>query len=151
MRGMRWLVSLSVLGVALVVGELSASADTCWVSTTPVAFGNYNAVSTTDLATTGSVHYWCLGPGTITVYLSKGIAGNNNPRQMAFGANRLNYNLYLDASHTQVWGDPTPYCYRTIDPNLWADVTVTIYGLIPQGQDVAAGNYTDNITATINF
>ena len=152
MRGIRWLVSLSVVGAALVVGGRSASAATCWCSTTPLAFGNYNAVAPTDLATTGTVHYWCSGNvGTRTVYLSKGVAGSNTPRKMAFGTNRLNYNLYLDAAHTQIWGDPTPYFYRVNTTDNWPDVTLTIYGLIPQGQDIAAGNYTDNITATINF
>ena len=152
MRGITWLASLSVLSATLVIGGRSASAATCWCSTTPLAFGNYNAVATTDLATTGTVHYWCSGWATTrTVYLSKGIAGSNNPRQMAFGSNRLSYNLYMDAAHSQIWGDPNPYFYRVNTTDLWADVTLTIYGLIPQGQDVAAGNYTDNITVTINF
>ena len=152
MRVIRWLVSLSVLGVALVIGERSASAAACWISTTPVAFGSYNAVNSTDLPSTGSVHYWCSGyVGTRTVYLSRGLAPSNNPRQMAFGTNRLSYNLYLDAAHSQIWGDPNPYSYRVNTTANSPDVTLTIYGLIPQGQDVAAGNYTDNITATINF
>ncbi len=152
MRGIRWLLSLSVAGAALVIGGHSASAAGCWISTTPVAFGSYNAVNSTDLASTGTVHYWCSGQVyTRTVYLSKGVAGSNTPRQMAFGGNRLSYNLYLDAAHSQVWGDPNPYSYRvTVSANN-PDVTLTIYGLIPQGQDVPAGNYTDNITATINF
>ena len=152
MSVIRWLVSLFVLGAMLVLVGSSALAGTCWCSTTPLAFGNYNAVAPTDLATTGTVHYWCDTVTTRTVYLSKGVAGSNTPtRKMAFGANRLNYNLYMDAAHTRIWGDPTPYSYMNNTPATWPDVTLTIYGLIPQGQDVAAGNYTDNITVTINF
>jgi len=152
MRDIRWLVSLSVLGAALVIGGSSATAAACWISTTPLAFGNYNAVATTDLATTGTVHYWCSGNvGTRTVYLSKGVAGSNTPRQMSFGANRLSYNLYMDAAHSQIWGDPNPYSYKVTTSANNPDVTLTIYGLIPKGQDIAAGNYTDNITVTINF
>ena len=152
MRGIRWLVSLSVLGAALVVGGRSASAAACWVSTTPVAFGSYNAVSGTALASTGTVHYWCSGNvGTRSVYLSRGLAPSNNPRQMAHGTDRLNYNLYMDAAHSQIWGDPTPYSYRVTTSANNPDVNLIIYGLIPVGQDVPAGSYADNITVTINF
>jgi spore coat protein U-like protein len=59
----------------------------------------------------------------------------------------------MDAAHAQVWGDPTPNYYRHVywlfNPN--PDVTLTVYGLIPALQDVAAGSYADNVIATDNF
>ena len=140
MRGVRWVVSLAVLGAALSFCEPVAVAQAflgCTISTTSVSFGTYDVFNAVSLP-------------SIQVTLSKGLyAPNNNPRQMASGANRLNYNLYLDAAHTQIWGDPNPNHY---DNSGWfLTGSVTIYGLIPAGQDVAAGIYSDNITATINF
>ncbi len=49
MRGVRWLVSLLVLGAALVIGGRPASAQ-CWISATTVSFGHYDGVTTTDAA-----------------------------------------------------------------------------------------------------
>jgi spore coat protein U-like protein len=154
MRGIRSLVSLGVLGTALFLGEGSTKAQaTCTISTTSVAFGIYDVFTTTDLASTGSVTYYCRHrPANITVWLGKGLYGlTNNPRQMASGTNRLNYNLFLDANHTQIWGDPSPYRYGPITPPNRTYVTLTVYGLIPAGQDVPAGTYTDSATVTINF
>jgi hypothetical protein len=73
MSGIRWLVSLFCSGRS--TGhrwELGVGANLL-DQHDPAAFGNYNAVATTDLATTGTVHYWCSGNVvTRTVYLSKG-------------------------------------------------------------------------------
>lgn len=153
MRGMRWLLPLGILSAALFLSEGSASAQTCTITATSVSFGTYDVFSTTDLASTGSVTYYCRRRATnIAVWLSRGLyAPNNNPRQMASGTNRLNYNLFLDSNHTQIWGDPSPYRYGPITPPNRTYVTVTVYGLIPNGQDVPGGTYTDSVTVTINF
>ena len=153
MSGVRWLVSLFILGATLVIGGRSTSAQTCSITTTPVSFGIYDVFSLTDLASTGSVHYQCtwLVLRQRTVYLSKGSAPSNNPRQMVSGANRLNYNLYLDAGHTQIWGDPNPYSFSETGWDFFQNVTLTIYGSIPAGQDVPTGSYSDAIIATVNF
>jgi spore coat protein U-like protein len=97
------------------------------------------------------VTYWCSFAWTVSIYLGKGTAGTNTPnRQMASGANRLSYNLYLDAAHTQTWGDPSPSSFAT--NFVWfSGATLTVYGLVPPLQDVATGSYSDNVTATINF
>jgi spore coat protein U-like protein len=153
MKGVRWLVSLAVLGAALLAGGGSASAQSCSITATAMSFGSYNVFSSTDLPSTSTVTYNCtnLFLDTVTVYLSKGSASSNNPRQMVSGANRLNYNLYMDAAHTHIWGDPNPNSYSRF--YLWSspNVTLTVYGLIPALQDVAVGSYLDNVTATINF
>ena len=152
MRGLRWLVSLSVLGAALVIGGRSASAQGCSITTTPVTFGVYDVFSTTALTSTGSVNYRCYGwEHKRTVYLSRGSALSNNPRQMTRGAYRLDYNLYLDAARTQIWGDPNPYSFSDTGWDWYPNETLTIYASIPAGQDVPAGAYTDAIVATLNF
>lgn len=152
MRGVRWLVSISVLAAAMLVGGRSASAQSCSISTTSISFGVYNVFNTTPLTSTGTVTYRCQWLiGARTVYLSKGSAPSNNPRRMSNGANRLNYNLYLDAGRNQIWGDPNPYSHSASGWVWMPNVTLTIYAAIPAGQDVPAGTYSDAVTATLNF
>jgi len=66
--------------------------------------------------------------------------------------NRLNYNLFLDAGLTQIWGDGTggTSFYSATALN-GVRVTVTVFGSIPAGQETRVGTYTDAIRATINF
>jgi spore coat protein U-like protein len=66
---------------------------------------------------------------------------------------RLDYNLFLDANRTTIWGDGTGGSSRSgpIMPPLLTQVTVTVYTRIPARQNVRVGHYTDSITATINF
>jgi spore coat protein U-like protein len=152
MRFRRWLIALVVFGAACFAGAGRAQAQWgCTISTTPVSFGSYNVFDSVAKASTGSVTYWCSWAWTISIYLGKGTAGTNTPnRQMASGANRLSYNLYLDAAHTQTWGDPSPSSFAT--NFVWfSGATLTVYGLIPPLQDVAIGSYSDSVTATINF
>lgn len=140
------------LGSLFVIAPPALGAN-CTVSTTGVSFGTYNVFATSPLDSTGSVTYNCGGNASIIVTLSKGGAATYNPRRMLKGGEVLNYNLYLDASRTTIWGDGTGgtqiYSNPSVPNN--ASITVTIYGRIPAGQDVSAGSYSDTITATINF
>jgi spore coat protein U-like protein len=152
MRVVRWLFCFALIAGALVAGERPASAQNCSVSTTSISFGVYDVFSTVPLASTGSLTLRCMFASTAAVWLGKGNAMTNNPRQMASGVNRLSYNLYVDANHTAIWGDPNPN-HRDVAVSWWWwwPTTVTVYGLIPAGQDVPAGSYTDTVTVTINF
>jgi len=118
-----------------------------------MGFGTYNVFNVAPLDSTSTVTFRCAKEKNIQISLSNGGAPTFNPRQMLSGAERLNYNLYLDAARTSVWGDGTggTTMYSNANPRNNTDVTVTIYGRIPPGQDVPAGIYTNTITATINW
>jgi spore coat protein U-like protein len=152
MRGLRWLVSLSVLSAALVVGGRSASAQNCTITLTTVPFGIYDVFSSAPLHSTGSLTYHCSGGvATITIWMSKGSGTTNNPRQMVGGTDRLNYYLCQDASCNTLWGDKVyPSDFGPIAPGN-GNVTLPIYGVIPAGQDVSAGIYTDTVLVVLNF
>jgi spore coat protein U-like protein len=66
------------------------------------------------------------------------------------GANTLTYNIYTSASRSIVWGDghggsSSQTAYKN------STTTLSLFGQIPAGQDVATGTYTDNLDATVNF
>lgn len=154
MRRMRFFVAFAVMAGAAVFASSRADAQwggTCSISTTPISFGVYNVFSTSNLVSTGTISYTCRGfAWTVSIYLSKGLAPSNNPRQMVSGSQRINYNLYMDAAHTQIWGDPNPSSYNRFW--VWNDGdTLNVYGLVPAGQDVPVGTYNDWVVATINF
>ncbi|HEX3464570.1 MAG TPA: spore coat U domain-containing protein [Candidatus Elarobacter sp.] len=63
----------------------------------------------------------------------------------------LNYNIYLDAAHATVWGDGTSGTGVESHAQTSGTFALTLYGLIPGGQSVAAGSYSDTVTATLTF
>jgi len=134
-------------------GEGRAATISCTISAVGVNFGAYDVFSASPNDSTGSVTYSCTSikpSDRIMIDLSRGSAPTFSPRQMKKSGEILGYNLYLDAAHTQIWGDNTGGTTRVnIKPDPTA--TITIYGRIPAGNDVSAGSYTDTVIATINF
>jgi spore coat protein U-like protein len=153
MGGTTAIARLLMGAMAVLFCTVRAEAATCSITTTPVAFGTYDVFSGVATDTTGSVSFTCQGNASVVILLSKGSSSTFNPRKMnGPSADTLNYNLYLDAARSTVWGDGTGSSTYTnaSAPNNMA-VVVTIYGRISAGQDVSAGTYTDTVTATINF
>ena len=88
------------------------------------------------------------------ITIDRGTANSFRPRQMEFGRSRLDYNLYLDAAGTTIWGDGTggTSVYMNQNPPQDANVDVTIYGRIPALQrSVRVGAYSDTLTVQIQF
>jgi spore coat protein U-like protein len=85
--------------------------------------------------------------------MTKGQSMTFLPRELQKGPERLAYNLYRDAARTTVWGDFTGGTSAPTDvsPPKKEDVSITVYGRIPPGQDISAGSYTDSVTVVLNF
>ena len=65
---------------------------------------------------------------------------------MAKGPATLAYNLYVDASHTRVWGDGTGNTQTQTGMG-----NLVIYGRIPGQQNVPAGLYTDRVMVIVEW
>jgi spore coat protein U-like protein len=156
-------VARGVAVLLVLAGSDARAALDCSVTTPGLAFGNYDASlpSPTDIAANLTVN--CtrvfLDPWNVsyTLALSRGTSGSYAPRQMSSGPSRLNYNLFRDASRSQVWGDGTAstgVVNGTMRFNLFQfsnSASHTAYGRIPAGQGANPGNYADNIVVTITF
>lgn len=147
---------------ALLVAALLAPASAgaaCNVSATGVAFGIYNPASATPAAATGAVTLTCgllSGLGVASQFaLGVGGGGSYSARRMASGGGTLQYQLYLDAARTQIWGDGSGGTSVNSDLSLVAvlggSVSFQVYGLIPARQSVAPGAYVDVIVVTVTY
>jgi spore coat protein U-like protein len=156
---------------ALMLGGLMCcsqgwAAVSCSVSVpTPVAFGQYDVYGPTSVDATGVAQVTCtrLSPPNQSVSyslaLSRGLSATYLPsRQMASGANRISYNLNIDAARLQIWGDGTggsnivTGATARLTRRVPSDsVAHNIYGRIPAGQDVGVGAYSDTITLTVTY
>jgi spore coat protein U domain-containing protein, fimbrial subunit CupE1/2/3/6 len=143
--------------IALTFGTLYASdahAQACTISATSVNFGTYNVFNGSDTDSTGTVTYRCNGSArNITIGLTQGASASFNQRQMQKGSESLTYNLFTDASRTNIWGDGTggTAVHSNGNPPNNTNVNLTVYGRVTAGQDVSAGSFSDTVTAVINF
>lgn len=147
----------TVFGLALgcLVLTVSPVRAACQVnSVSALAFGSYNVLSPTSTTTTGSFNVRNCNTGART-YTATFSAGNGTlaARALRSGVNTLGYNIYKDAAYTQILGSGSGGTATIVNTNSGSGTgpTHTLYGLIPAGQDVPAGSYTDTLTITLTF
>lgn len=160
---LRWLLTL----LAGLLGCASAQAQSCSVSATPLAFGNYSspggarADSSAAVLVTCTPQYLLLAcKSSYTLSLSVGDHASGSQRQLAAGTGRLAYGLFSDTLRQQAWGDggaSGPTTGGTITTSLLSLVCLpgnkshTIYGRIPANQSVPAGSYSDSVVLTVTY
>ena len=145
------LTGISILLIAL--PSTSFAATRCTISSiNSVDFGTYDVFSIfSNNNGIGSISIDCQGGGSnLLVTLSSGQSKTYVSRVMRSGGNSLGYNLYTSAARNVVWGDGTGGS-STMMVYKNSSTTLSVFGQIPAGQDVAVGTYTDNITTIINF
>jgi spore coat protein U-like protein len=150
--GQEW-ATLALVVLLLGLGlPLSALASCQFTSVSDVNFGAYNVFARSpNNDGVGSLRIKCQGGGrNATVMLSSGQSQSFTPRTLRSGAYSLNYNLYTSASRTMVWGDGSAGT-STMAAGKNASTVLDVFGSIPEGQDPAVGNYSDNIVVTVNF
>lgn len=153
MSGTR-IILVCVAALVMFSASEAHAAPACTISATSVNFGSYNVFAGSSTDSSGTVTINCNGSAhNVTVTLSQGASSSFNPRTMTNGGETLTYNLYRDASRTQIWGDGTggTSTYTNANPANNTDIVLTVYGRVPPSQDVSAGTYSDTVAAVINF
>ncbi|HVV67931.1 MAG TPA: spore coat U domain-containing protein [Gammaproteobacteria bacterium] len=149
----------------------------CTISTTPVAFGNYDPIvanATNPLEATGTVVVTCTKNTPVTnlwVSLGQGLHFSTNTTHMqgATSSDLLSYTLYQPPSNTAgaacaspfssrpIWGNGTPgpgtygNALALTSPLSKTARTYNVCGSIPGGQDMSVDSYSDTVVATVNF
>jgi len=76
--------------------------------------------------------------------------GDMNARKMVKGTGAVSYQLYRDATRTQVWGN-------TVGTNTVAGTgngnvqPLTVYGSVPPQTTQSAGTYNDTVIVTVTY
>lgn len=152
----RALIALALLLSLPLPGAAQIINNRCdFNGSTQLAFGPYDVLSIFPHDVNGEVSFTCKGNDfTATVFLSHGSAGNADVRSMQqiSGPSVLDYNVYIDPGHTQIWtdggfgGSPVIVIARRNQR-----VDLPFYGRIPALQDVNSGFYADVLFVTIQF
>ncbi len=144
----------------LSIFETDEALSGCAINISEIGFGNYNAFSMTSVDTTCFVTLSCTSdvPRATLSMGPSAVSNSFNPRQMRRpgGSDLLNYNIYVDAAKTSIFGSGKTgtsdiVLHRPPGPPAAWNRTVTIYGSIPPGQDVSVGSYSDTLTITIDW
>jgi spore coat protein U-like protein len=122
----------------------------CIVTATALPFGNYTGAVVNASST---VTVTCTSGTTYTVGLNQGLTtgATVTTRQMGITqpAGGLNYSL-LTTSYTGAnWGNTSGSWVSGTGNG--AAQALTVYGVLPAGQYVPPGSYTDTITATVTY
>lgn len=151
----RWLGALVMATV--VAGGGTGRAMTCAIeSIDPLVFGAYDGLLRYVVDALGGVTFTCQSVDTfdqIVVDISRGSSTSWSARTMHAGARVLEYQLYLDAARSTVWGDGTGGTshFGPYHPSADTPTSVPIYGRIPAGQNAGAGSYSDTVVVTLSY
>lgn len=132
----------------------------CTVAAATLNFGQYDPSTGTNLAVNQNISVTCTKGTPFTVAMNAGLPANGGSfaaRVMKeSGGNTLNYNLYLNAGLTTVWGDGTGT--TSVSPSqtgtgLGTPVSLTVYGNIPYQPNAVptATTYSDSVTMTVSY
>ena len=137
-------------------------ANTCTVSSTGVAFGSYTNALVTN--TTNNIVVTCnKGVAIASFFIGDGANPSGTQKQMAFGAERLAYNIDVPTgaalstcpvAGTNSWNGTTGPAGATLTALFATTVgakNVAICASIPAAQFPAGGAYADTITMTLTY
>jgi spore coat protein U-like protein len=131
----------------------SVSNDCAITTNNTLAFGSYDPIAanaTNDLSGSTTFSVACTKGASVTLSLGAGGNGGtytNATRAMSSNSNLLAYELYTTNSNSTVWNSTNTVAYN----GTGSSGTETIYGVIPHGQVVPAGAYTDSIVVTASY
>lgn len=128
----------------------------CRVDIQPMAFGLYDpllAHASAPLHAQAEMSLLCTRNVPANIELDQGSYGTSvRARLLGLGTGRLGYGLFVDATRSRVWGIGSDALVLNGNEREGSDpLTLTIYGVIPPAQEVMAGDYTDIVTARVNF
>ncbi|MBV9653577.1 MAG: spore coat protein U domain-containing protein [Acetobacteraceae bacterium] len=148
-----------VMALAAALAARPAWAQTCSVSSSGASFGTYDTLAAGSTDTAGTVTVTCMSAATVnvsySVQLGTGQSGNSLARIMTSNAASLAYQLYVDALHSQIWGDGTGGTATISDSYVLPGTTTrknyNLYGSMPARQRVKAGSYSDSVLITVIY
>ncbi|EKS68482.1 MULTISPECIES: spore coat U domain-containing protein [Caballeronia] len=129
-------------------------ANNCNISATPMAFGTQSSFQE-PLEATSRITATCTSGASYNIALNGGTSdgGAITGRKLTRvgGTETIDYQLYIDPSHTVPWGDGTSGTVMGNGVGTGVAYTFTVYGQVPAQSAPRPGPYRDTITAFIIF
>jgi spore coat protein U-like protein len=129
-------------------------SENCTISNVnDLALGSYDPIganNSADLATgQATFDLTCTLGATPTIAISMGQHEDSGQRRAMQGSDFLSYNLYSDSNRSSAWDTA-----NTVDGT--GDVTgnahtYTVYAVVPGGQNVPSGSYSDTVSIDVTF
>lgn len=124
-------------------------SSACSVTAQPLDFGTTNSFAA-NIDTSSATTVKCTPTAPYTVFVSYGAnAGATTQRKLlsTTSSATVNYDIYSDSSRTAAWS-PTAGKTGVGDGT---EQAMTLYGRVPVQTAVAAGDYKDTVTVTVNY
>jgi spore coat protein U-like protein len=149
----RWVVTKIILAAIFLFPAQTASC--CVVTVTLASFGNYDMFEFTPSDTVVEIRITCAPGVPYNIKLDSGLNSTENyhPRRMraSEGNATLNYNLYMDAARTKVWGDGIVNTFKWSGIGKGGAEVIRIYGRVQARQNIPAGIYNDSVIVTVEW
>jgi spore coat protein U-like protein len=138
---------------AVLVWASARVESQCRVTGGLLDFSDYNPIgvnATRPQDTEGTFEVQCTPGSRVRIALEAGLHATGQNRKMAMigGLDSLSYDLYQDSGRSRAWNGTD---VRTFDGFGASPLRVRVYGRIPQGQNVRAGDYEDSVLIVVRF
>ena len=147
--------SAAVASTATTTFAVTATViDSCGVSATSLAFGDYNSISGGMLDAAAMISPICTSGTVYSVALNAGQGSGALPSSRKLTGPvgvTLNYGIFTDSARSSVWGDGTGGTGMRIGTGNGNTQPVMMYGRIPAAQAGLVGSYSDTVTVTLTY
>lgn len=126
----------------------------CSLVTRPLTFDASQIVSN-QIDSTATITVRCTPNTDFSIDIDKGLNANGNSanrqmRNVITGA-LLAYDVYRDSPRSNVWGTAALKTGVTGNSGTGAPIDIVLYGRVKSTGKIAAGDYKDTLTVTLNF
>jgi spore coat protein U-like protein len=144
-------------------GVQATVSSNCSISATSLNFNTYDPLSATNDTAASTVTITCTKGTSPTIGLNNGLNFASSTRNLKNGSDLLAYSLFKPSANTPgaacvytspaAWGNSGGDLFSPTAAPSTAPRVYNVCGQITAGQDVPASatNYTDTVTATVNF
>ena len=148
-------VGLSSASFATTFDVKTTVMGACTLTATDMDFGNYDTTAESPNDAQSVINHTCTAGTSASIAISQGSLGDSAStdavpiRGMTNGANTLAYSLSTSVGGEVEWGNTKAEGEAFVSDGTSTDIDV--YGRIAAGLAVYAGDYSDNLTVTVEY
>ena len=148
-------VGLSSASFAATFDVKTTVQGACTITATDMDFGTYDTTSSSPNDAQSVINHSCTAGTSASIAISQGSLGDSGStdavpvRGMTNGAYTLAYSLSTEVGGLVEWGNTKAEGTAFLSDG--TSTNIDVYGRIAAGLAVYAGDYTDNLTVTVEY